>query len=135
MPRDGGAAVSKRLQQADLFALERDNPAKCQIDQECSHQEINRRQRATHVPQHIETMLDIGVRVLVSAAVCGLPAIGVEQRVELLDDLGLRCVPQQLDLDVGETPSRLYALASAFSDIQTMAKRCSSGIRSPGPVA
>src|SRR6516225_7595321 len=62
MPCDGKAAISKRLQQADLLAFERDNPSKCQVDQEGSHQEKNRRQRAAHIPQHFEAMLDIGVR-------------------------------------------------------------------------
>src|SRR5215467_10943096 len=103
VPRDAKAAVSKRLQQADLLAFKRDNTAKCQIDEKGGNQEKNRRQRTAHVPQHVEPMVDIGMRILVSAAIGGLPAVGIEQRVELLDDLGLRCVTQQLDLDVGES--------------------------------
>src|SRR6516165_9212309 len=44
-------------------------------------------------------MIDIGVRELVSPTVSRLAAVAVQQAVETLDDLRLRCVGQELQAD------------------------------------
>ena len=74
--------VTQRLEQPDLLALERDKPAEREIDQECRNQQEDRRQRAAHVVEHIELVVEPGVRGLVLAPVGRPPAVAVEQGIE-----------------------------------------------------
>jgi hypothetical protein len=96
------ASVAQRLQKADLLAFERDNAAEREIDQECRHQKKHRRERAAHVSEHIESMVEICVRDLISSPVGSLSAVMIDQRIQALDHLALRSISQQPEVDRGE---------------------------------
>ena len=97
MQHDAAIGVAQRLQEADLLALERDQPGQSEIDEEGGHQQEDRRQRAAHVVEHVELMIEPGMRGLILPAVGRLPAVRVEQSVEPRDHLALGCAGLQLD--------------------------------------
>jgi hypothetical protein len=90
MAGDSEVAVADRLHEPDLFALQRHQPGHRHIDQEGSDKKKDRRQRAAHVAQHVEHMVEPGMRCLILAAVGGPPAIALEKPVEAADHLRAR---------------------------------------------
>ena len=89
MDGDGRISIADRLQQADLLAFERDQPAEREIDQEGGEEKEDRRQRAAHIAEHVERVIEKGVRGLVLRAIGRRAAITIQQGIELLDDLAL----------------------------------------------
>ncbi|MHC2949709.1 hypothetical protein [Bradyrhizobium diazoefficiens] len=97
MQNDAAVRVAQCLQEADLLALQSDQPAEGEIDQERGYQKEDRRQRAAHVVEHVEFMIEPGVRGLVLPPVGRLAAVGIEQGIQLQDDLALGGAGLQLD--------------------------------------
>ena len=81
---DAAVAIAQGFQKPDLLALQRHQPAEREIDEKCRHQKENRRQRAAHIVEHVELVVEPGMRGLILAAVGRLPAIALEQRIEPL---------------------------------------------------
>ena len=97
MRGDGPIAVPQRLEQADLFAFERNKPRERQIDEECRYEQENRRQRAAHVVEHVEFVVEEGVRGLVLATVSGATTVAIQDLIDVANNVGLRGTPEQLD--------------------------------------
>ena len=100
-------AVSYCLEKADLLALKLYDPTQRKIDEKSGYQEKNRRQRAAHVVQHVEFVIEEGMGYLVLPTACGGPPVGFEQRIEPCSHLTFRGIAQQLDRDRGERPLQI----------------------------
>ncbi len=102
MVGDGDGSITKCLQKPDLFTFKCDDPAEREVDQECRDQKEDRRQRAAHIPKHVEPVIQVGVRELILPAISGGSAIPVEQLIEPLEHLALRGIVRQLETERGE---------------------------------
>src|SRR6266511_4210794 len=92
---DGAVAISQRLHQPNLFALQCHKPAEREIHKKRRDQEEDWRQRPAHVAQHVELVVDPCVGGLIFPAVSGPSAISVEQCVELGNYVPLRGIAQE----------------------------------------
>ncbi|MCY1228631.1 hypothetical protein D9M72_409570 [compost metagenome] len=99
---NAGVEVPERLEQTKLLAFERDQSAECQVDEEGADDEEDRRKRAAHVSEHVEPVLEIGMRGLVLASVGSAAAVRLEHIVERIGDFRLHGIRHQLEAHRGE---------------------------------
>src|SRR6266567_4813611 len=88
---DCAIGVSDSLQQSNLLSLKRNKACQRQIDQERRYQQEDRRQRAAHVAEHVEFVINPGVRGLILPPVGSATAILIEEGVEPHDGFTLGC--------------------------------------------
>ena len=97
--RDTAVSITERLQKADLLALECNEPGEREIDEKSGHQQEDRRQRAAHVVEHVELVIEPRVGRLVLASIRRTAPVRLENYVEPLDDILFRGVAEELEAD------------------------------------
>src|SRR6187399_840861 len=89
MANNRAIGIAESLQETDLLSLKRYQPSKRQIDKERRYQKEDRCQRSAHVTEHVEFVIDPGVRSLILPSVRGTASVLVEQSIQTSDDFAL----------------------------------------------
>ena len=87
MPADLEVGIAEGFQSCDLLALEREDTAQGDVEQEGRDGQENRRRDCAHGAQALDLVRDIARRQLLAPRVGTASAVGFEQAVDLADNL------------------------------------------------